>query len=80
MPLFKVTVNNEVYVVEAPSKGTARTWGKSQLRVSVEPAGPNDLRGVNLNDIPRVVPRLKNRKPDSPQPRTAPARTVKKRK
>lgn len=53
--LFKVTVNNEVHIVEAPSKSTAGAWGNNQLRVNVEVATAADLKDVDLDKIPTAL-------------------------
>jgi hypothetical protein len=65
--LFKVTVNGETHVVEAPSKSTAGAWGNNQLRVNVEVATAADLKGLDLEKIPTALKGGKTLEVETPE-------------
>lgn len=56
MSLMKVTVNGVPHIVDAPSKSTAGAWGAKQLTVSVDKATTADLKGVDLDAVPVLLP------------------------
>lgn len=64
--LLKVTVNGQVFHVDAPNKATAKAFGKKQLNVEVAELGAADLAGIDLNDIVKV-------EPEAPKEAAAPA-------
>lgn len=54
MSLLKVTVNGETFVVDAPSKGTAKAFGKKQLKVEVEELTSEDLQTLDVSTVVKV--------------------------
>lgn len=52
--LLKVTVNGQVFHVDAPNKGTAKAFGKKQLKVEVEELSLADLQALDVSTVVKV--------------------------
>ncbi len=52
--LLKVTVNGQVFHVDAPNKGTAKSFGKKQLKVEVEELSLSDLQALDISTVVKV--------------------------
>jgi len=52
--LLKVTVNGQVFHVDAPNKGTAKAFGKKQLKVEVEELSLSDLQALDVSTVVKV--------------------------
>lgn len=61
MSLFKVTVNGRAHIVDAATKAAAKAYGAKKLEVEVVPATTADLQGLDLAEIPTVLPRGKEK-------------------
>lgn len=54
--LLKVKVNGEEFIVDAPNKATAKSFGKKQLKVEVAELGLTDLQGLDASTVIKVEP------------------------
>lgn len=54
--LLKVKVNGEQFIVDAPNKATAKSFGKKQLKVEVEELGIADLQSLDTASVIKVEP------------------------
>jgi hypothetical protein len=54
--LLKVTVNGEQFIVDAPNKAIARSYGKKQLKVEVTELALTDLQGLDASTVVKVEP------------------------
>lgn len=52
--LLKVTVNGQVFHVDAPNKGTAKAFGKKQLKVEVEELSLADLQALDVSTVEKI--------------------------
>lgn len=57
--LLKVTVNGQVFHVDAPNKATAKSFGKKQLKVEVEELSLADLSNLDISTVVKVEPEEK---------------------
>lgn len=59
MSLFKVTVNGQALIVDAPSKAAAKNFGKTQVKVEVSGVSKADLDNIDLSTVPVVEAKVK---------------------
>lgn len=52
--LLKVTVNGQDFFVDAPNKGSAKAYGKKQLKVEVTELSLADLQNVDVSTVVKV--------------------------
>lgn len=52
--LLKVTVNGQVFHVDAPNKATAKSFGKKQLNVEVTELSLADLQALDVSTVVKV--------------------------
>lgn len=52
--LLKVTVNGQEFFVDAPNKGTAKAFGKKQLKVEVTELSLSDLQALDVSTVVKV--------------------------
>jgi hypothetical protein len=52
--LLKVTVNGQEFFVDAPNKGTAKAFGKKQLKVEVTELSLADLQALDVSTVVKV--------------------------
>lgn len=59
--LFRVKVNGETHIVDAPSKATAGAWAAKQVKFEIEQAGAGDIKAHGEREIPTILPRGKEK-------------------